>query len=132
MTVNQDIISCLTKIHLIGLLLEDPRKQPIVKGTTAIAYSAVVDLQAHWEVTRYYSYCILCNIPISLYICVNDTAHEKFSFRDYWVCCATQLPVAPRSRPLGYGAWQHASGMSHLLAVAHVLVCQLVLRISHR
>ena len=42
-------------------------------------------------------------------------------------CCATQLPVAPRSRLRGYGAWQHAPGTSHQLT--HVLWCQLILRI---
>ena len=42
-------------------------------------------------------------------------------------CCATQLPVAPRSRLTGYGAWQHAPGTSHQLT--HVVWCQLILRI---
>ena len=45
----------------------------------------------------------------------------------YYSCCATQLPVATQSRLMGYGAWQHAPGTSHLLT--HVLWCQLVLLI---
>ena len=45
-------------------------------------------------------------------------------------CCATQLPVAPRLRLMGYGAWQHAPGTSHPLT--HVLWCQLILRILDR
>ena len=44
-------------------------------------------------------------------------------------CCATQLPIAPRSRLMGYGTWQHGPGTSHLLT--HVLWCQLVLLIPY-
>ena len=45
-------------------------------------------------------------------------------------CCATQLPVAPWSRLMGYGAWQHVPGTSHQLT--HVLWCQLVLHMLAR